>query len=239
MAKPTAKEIWATLSSIDCSKFTEEKMGLTYLSWSHAWRLMMENYPELEVVWHGTTDDKGVTRDVTYYQGDTAMVTCSVKIGDVKRDMWLPVMDYKMKSIANPDSRAVSDAKQRCLVKCFSLYGLANYLYSGDALPYKESSGPVAPKKSTPKKKAAPKPKVEKVVESEKVDVYAVDFVTDLRNTANDLSQRGWSPDKETTAEIRAAIKGKDQEQAALLVKKLKQAGELALKLNDEKAEEN
>jgi hypothetical protein len=236
MAKPTAQEIWATLSKIDCSKYTEEKMGLTYLSWSHAWRLMMEHYPDLQVKWHGTTDDQGVTRDVTYYNGGTAMVTCSVTIGDVKRDMWLPVMDYKMKSIANPDSRAVSDAKQRCLVKCFSLYGLANYLYSGDALPYEESSKPVAPKKSAPKKKSKSKVVPEPVVEA--VEEPELDFVAELRTMANDLYQSGWEPDGKTTADIKAAIKGGDQEKAALLIKRLKDVGEVALKLDDAKAEE-
>lgn len=233
MAKPTAGEIWATLSKIDCSEYTEEKMGLTYLSWSHAWRLMMEHYPDLQVKWHGTTDDQGVTRDVTYYNGGTAMVTCSVKIGDVSRDMWLPVMDYKMKSVANPDSRAISDAKQRCLVKCFSLYGLANYLYSGDALPREEAPEPPKKPKRKSKPKETPKPVVEVVDEPE------LDFVADLRATANDLHERGWSPDEETATLIRAAIKKKDQEGAARLIKQLKDVGTLALKLDDAKAEEN
>ena len=91
-----------------------------------------------------------------YYQGGTASVSCTVSIGEVSREMWLPVMDYKMKSIVHPSSRDISDTKMRCMVKAFSMFGLANYLYSKDALPYKEDATPVAPKKSAPKRLEPP-----------------------------------------------------------------------------------
>jgi hypothetical protein len=105
----TAGSIWKTLAKINVNEFTEEKVGLTYLSWSHAYRIMMENYPEMQIKWNGTTDESGVIRDVTYYEGGTAMVSCTVTIGDVVKEMWLPVMDYRMKSIAHPASRDISD----------------------------------------------------------------------------------------------------------------------------------
>ena len=126
MAKPTSGEIWNTLSKIDCSNVTQEKMGLTYLSWSHAWRIMQENYPDIEVEWHVSTDSTGPESDVHYYEGGTARVSCSVSIGKVCREMWLPVMDYTMKSIVHPTSRHISDTKMRCMVKAFSMFGLAN-----------------------------------------------------------------------------------------------------------------
>lgn len=141
--------IWRTLSKINVNDFTESKAGLTYLSWSHAYRMMMENYPELTIKWLGTTDKNGVTRDVTYYEGGTASVSCAVTIGSVVREMWLPVMDSRMKSIENPSSRDISDAKMRCLVKCFALLGLGIYVYSGDGLPYEEEVAPKA-KPSSP-----------------------------------------------------------------------------------------
>jgi hypothetical protein len=149
--------IWKALSAINVNDFTEQKAGLTYLSWSHAYRIMMENYPEMVIKWHGTTDGDGVTRDVTYYEGGTAMVSCSVTIGEVSREMWLPVMDYRMKSIEHPSSRDISDAKMRCLVKAFSLFGLANYLYSGDGLPYEDSKPVAKPAAKKTKKKASKK----------------------------------------------------------------------------------
>jgi len=72
----------------------------------------------------------------------------------------------------------------------------------------------------------------------EAVEEPELDFVAELRTMANDLYQSGWEPDGKTTADIKAAIKGGDQEKAALLIKRLKDVGEVALKLDDAKAEE-
>jgi len=217
----TAGSIWKALSKINVNEYTEEKAGLTYLSWGHAWRIMQEHYPDLVVKWNGTTDQSGVIRDLTYYEGGTAMVSCTVTIGDVVREMWLPVMDYRNKSIAHPSSRDISDAKMRCLVKCFSLFGLANYLYVKDGLPAGEDSKPATPKKAPAKQKKA----------------STVDHIAKLRTVATDLHERGWTPEGETKKEIKSVIASGDQEKAAVLTKKLEEAGELALKLNDEKEE--
>ena len=167
---PTAKEIWDALSRINVNEHTEEKGGLTYLSWAWAWTMMMDHYPDLVVKWHGMTDENGVTRDTTTYPGGTASVSCNITIGDVRRDMWLPVMDYKNKAIVDPDSRAISDAKQRCLTKCFGIFGLGCYLYTGSDLPSAVISMPyrdpivseVVPEKKTSKPKATPKAKATK-----------------------------------------------------------------------------
>ena len=135
-----AGSIWKALSKIDCNDKTMEKGGLTYLPWNQAVTYMMDHYPDYTVKWHGTTDENNVTRDVTYYEGGTAMVNCTITIGEVKRECWLPVMDYKNKAIAHPSSRDISDSKQRCLVKCFALFGLGIYIYRGDAVPDVEDS---------------------------------------------------------------------------------------------------
>ena len=154
-ARLTAATIWKTLSAVNVNDRTEEKGELAYLSWAWAWSIMMDHYPQLKVTWHGMTDENGVTRDITIYPGGTASVCCSVAIGDnVKRDMWLPVMDYKNKAIVNPDSRAISDAKQRCLTKCFSVLGLGAYIYAGEDLPMEE----VPVEKATVKAKAKKAP---------------------------------------------------------------------------------
>ena len=64
---------------------------------------------------------------------------CKVKIGELERLMWLPVMDYKNKAIVNPDTRAVSDTRMRCLTKCLAMYGLGHYIYAGEDLPTQQS----------------------------------------------------------------------------------------------------
>ena len=227
-----AASIWKTLSKINVNEFTEEKGGLTYLSWSHAYRIMMENYPEMTIKWHGTTDEHGVTRDATYYEGGTTMVSCSVTIGDVVREMWLPVMDYRMKSIAHPSSRAISDAKLRSLTKCFSLHGLANYIYSGDGLPTEETTASVAevaPPKVKAKRAKRTKKAKKPVVESPDAGALKNELIA-LTHRLND---GGWTPDDATKAQIKAAVTDLDTEALTSLVKALQEVEQPLLLLND------
>ena len=146
--KTTAKEIWDTLSSENVNEFTEQKNGLTYLSWSHAYRIAMGHYPDMEVTFLGSVDGPKVHRDVSYLPGGTAMVHCVVTIAGMSREAFLPVMDYRNKSIVEPTSRDISDAKQRALVKAIAHWGLGLYLYGGEDLPY-EAKPKAKPTKAT------------------------------------------------------------------------------------------
>ena len=231
-----AASIWKTLSKIDCSSKTMEKGGLTYLPWNQAVTYMMNNYPEYTVQWHGTKDENSVTRDVTYYEGGTAMVNCSVTIGDVERECWLPVMDYRNKAIAHPSSRDISDAKQRCLVKCFALFGLGIYIYRGDAVP--EEATPVSPV-THPKKKAkevavaAPKKESPPKEESPSKEEAA----STLKTMCKNLHNAGWTPDPSLQKQIKAAVADLDLEKMNSLIKVLDEGGEFARKLNDDTQE--
>ena len=49
--------------------------------------------------------------------------------------MWLPVMGNRNEALVSPDSRAISDSRIRCLVKCIGLFGLGLYIYSGQDMP--------------------------------------------------------------------------------------------------------
>lgn len=123
---PSPREVWAVLSAINVNAYTEKKLKLTYLSWAWAWQVMKETYPEFEVIWHD---------DILYADGSIT-VACSVSIGPhVKEYMWLPVMDNKMNAQESPSARHISDAKMRCLVKCFAVLGLGLYIYAGEDLP--------------------------------------------------------------------------------------------------------
>ena len=228
---PTAKQIWDTLSKVDVSAHTEDRGGLTYLSWAWAWGVMMEHYPDLDVKWHGQRDDAGIMHDIQVYPGGSSMVNCSVTIGEVTRDMWLPVMDYRHKAIANADSRSISDARMRCLTKCFALFGLGHYIYAGEDTP-KASDNGVSPVSPEPPKKSRPKRKRPTKKEDEK------NYIPELTETATDLFNRGWEPDVNLKFEIRTAIKNDDNEEAVRLVKVLKEAGKTLTKLDDAKAEE-
>jgi len=150
---PTSKEVWETLSKINVSEHTEEKMGLTYLSWAWAWGVLKDNYPSATYSfgeWEYITESNGKTTiDYRVYPDKTGSVECEVYIGDVSAKMWLPIMDNRNNPIVSPSSRAVSDAKMRCLVKAIAILGLGHYIYAGEDLP--ETSTETTTKKEAKK----------------------------------------------------------------------------------------
>ena len=126
-----AARIWETLSVINVNEHVEKKGNLSYLSWTWAWSQLMEHFPDSYYYFDEHTLDNGTVR-----------VDCVITIHDgeesVSRSGWLPVMDYKNKSIVNPDTRAISDARMRCLVKTIAFFGLGLYIYAGEDLPTAE-----------------------------------------------------------------------------------------------------
>lgn len=198
MSKSTAGEIWATLSKLNVDEHTEDRNGLSYLSWAWAWGIMMDNYPDMAVIWHGD----GTHVDHIVYPGGTASVACTVSIGSVTQHMWLPVMDYRHKAIANPDARSISDAKMRCMVKCFALFGLGHYIYSGEDLPAQEKD---APEKVSAPKTAKPKPSP-KAVDPSHDHAYGEELIRSIKETAKRLDKAGWEPDEEFKKRIKTAL---------------------------------
>ena len=116
---------FAKLSRIDVSKHVEKKGQLSYLSWAWAWGVLMEHYPDSNY----TFGENEVHAD------GSVTVHCSLTVEGITRPMWLPVMDNRNKSIQNPTSRDVSDAKMRSLVKAIAMHGLGHYIYAGEDLP--------------------------------------------------------------------------------------------------------
>ena len=160
----TAAEIWKTLSRVDVSKHVEKKAGLSYLSWAWAWDVLMEHYPEARYYFleNEIHPDHSVT------------VSCEVQIGDVKRVMWLPVMDHRNRAIENPDARQISDAKMRCLVKCLGIFGLGLSLYAGSDLPVHEADEKPKPK---PKPEPKPEPKTEQPAQAKEANKDNTDHI--------------------------------------------------------------
>ena len=154
--KLTYKDVWETLSKVDVSKHTEEKMKLTYLSWSRMWMLLCENYPQAQ---YEFVDFDGVPYK-TLPDGTTEVVT-RIMIDDLVREMRLPVMDYKNNPVVNPHARQVSDNAMRCLVKCVAMFGLGISVFTGMA----DETLPDETKDEQPKGKQAPSKKAEPVKE--------------------------------------------------------------------------
>ena len=128
--------VWETLSQIDVSEHTEEKNGLTYLSWAWAWGIVKKHYPK-------TTFTKNLyssaNNDCTLpYMIDPAgyaFVSVTVDIEGETQTEVLPVLNHANKAVSQPDCFQVNTALQRCLTKCLAFHGLGHYIYAGEDLP--------------------------------------------------------------------------------------------------------
>lgn len=124
--------VFETLNSINVNEHTEKKGNLTYLSWAWAWAECKKAFPtaqytvyENERGWNYFTD------------GKTCWVKTGVTIEGQEHIEYLPVMDFKNKSIPleNVTSFDVNKTIQRSLTKALARHGLGLYIYAGEDLP--------------------------------------------------------------------------------------------------------
>ena len=119
------------LLALDVSGYTEKKGGLTYLSWSNAWREFVKVYPD--ATYEVMKDENGQCWFGNTEQG--FMTYTSVTADDITREMWLPVMDHRNKAVKNPDSFQINKAVMRCLTKNLAMFGCGLSVYAGEDLP--------------------------------------------------------------------------------------------------------
>ena len=144
------------LNSINVNEHTEQKNGLTYLSWAWAWAEIKKAYPEAFYTIYENKDGWNYHTD-----GKTAWVKTGVTIEGIEMVEYLPVMDFKNKSIPVEQltSFDVNKAIQRSLTKAVARHGLGLYIYAGEDLPdaADEDKRP-APSKPAPQPAREPKP---------------------------------------------------------------------------------
>ena len=128
------------LNNVNVTGKTEKKNGLTYLSWSYAWGELKKRYP---LSFYTIYEDN---RGLNYFtDGHTCYVKTGVTVnfGDaaIEHIEYLPVMDYKNKSIPADQvtSFDVNKAIQRSLTKAVARHGLGLYIYAGEDLPEVEA----------------------------------------------------------------------------------------------------
>lgn len=126
------RTVWDTLSKINVNDKVEMKNNLAYLSWAWAWGELMKYYPQSTYIIkpHEVESDGSVMVNVE--------LTVKENNNQLTRVMWLPVMDFKNKSIINPSSVDINKAVMRCLTKAISMFGLGFYIYAGEDLPEEE-----------------------------------------------------------------------------------------------------
>lgn len=124
--------VFDTLNAINVNEHTEQKNGLTYLSWAWAWAEIKKAYPEAFYTIYENANGLFYHTD-----GKTAWVKTGVTIEGLEHIEYLPVMDFKNKSINidNITSFDVNKAIQRSLTKACARHGLGLYVYAGEDLP--------------------------------------------------------------------------------------------------------
>jgi hypothetical protein len=121
-----------TLNSINVNGHTEQKNGLTYLSWAWAWGILLKNYPDSVYTIYENKDGLNYHTD-----GRTCWVKTGVTVEGKEYIEYLPIMDFRNKSIPleNVTSMDVNKAIQRSLTKAVARHGLGLYIYAGEDLP--------------------------------------------------------------------------------------------------------
>ncbi|NCC70619.1 DUF1071 domain-containing protein [bacterium] len=126
------QSIFEKLNKIDVKDKIEKKNGLSYLSWAWAWAELKKLYPLANYKIYETE-----TGCIYWDDGETAWVKTGVIVNDLEHIEYLPIMDFRNKSIPleNITSFDVNKAIQRSLTKAVARHGLGLYIYAGEDLP--------------------------------------------------------------------------------------------------------
>lgn len=118
------------LAAISVSGHIEKKNNMSYLSWAWAVHKLMRIDPQANWAF----------RDPMTFPDGSMMVHCDVTVFGKTMYMFLPVMDYWNKAIANPNAFDINKAMMRCLVKGIAVHGLGLYIYAGEDLHEEEKT---------------------------------------------------------------------------------------------------
>lgn len=150
------------LSSVNVDENKKKKNNLDYLSWAWAWIELHKVYPD------ATSKVYERENGVNYWtDGKTAWVKVGVTVEGLEHIEYLPVMDFKNKSIPvdNVTSVDVNKAIQRGLTKAIARHGLGLYIYAGEDFLEEEELTPPKLYVVGKAKKEFDEPKLRAVVE--------------------------------------------------------------------------
>lgn len=124
------------LNDINVNDKTEKKNDLTYLSWAWAWGELKKMFPDSTYTIYENSQGWNYFTD-----GKTCWVKTGVTVNGIEHIEYLPVMDFRNKSIPfeSVTSYDVNKAIQRSLTKAVARHGLGLYIYAGEDLPEEES----------------------------------------------------------------------------------------------------
>ena len=127
------KSVFEVLSAADVSTHVKSKGNLTYLSWAWAWGEVAKRYPDANYSIYRNID---TNLPYDFVEGTGYMCYTTVTIEGKSLQMWLPVIDFKNKSIlSNATTFDINKTLMRCLTKNVAMHGLGHYIYAGEDLP--------------------------------------------------------------------------------------------------------
>lgn len=140
------KNYYKDLSELPIKRLVEKKGGLDYLSWSNAWDMLKKEYPNAQRLVY-ESEHTGLNY---FSDGKTAYVKVGIIVNDIEHIDYLPVMDYRNKSIGidKMTSFDVSKTIQRATAKAIAMHGLGLSLWTGEDIP-SATTTPTEPKSYT------------------------------------------------------------------------------------------
>lgn len=183
------------LNSLNVNEYTEEREGLTYLTWSYAIQEVLKKYPSMDY-----KIKKFGEQQLPYvYDKETGyMVFTEVTLEGITREMWLPVMDSKNKVMKSgpytyetkKGPKTVEPATMfdinktimRCLVKNLAMFGLGLYIYSGEDLPEVEAKAKVTEEQIEKIKELVSEESIPNMLTYYKIDKIEDMLETDAKN---------------------------------------------------------
>ena len=123
------KNYFKELLDIDVSPYIEKKNGLDYISWARSWSEVKKRYPDSTYTIYENKDGLNYFTD-----GKTCWVKTGATVNGIEHIEYLPVMDYRNKSIPvnTVTSFDINKAIQRSLTKALARHGLGISLYYSD-----------------------------------------------------------------------------------------------------------
>ena len=172
--------VFKTLSKINVGDKIEKKGSLNYLSWAFAWQVLKENYPNSNYIVYENKDGLNYHHDTK-----TAWAKVGVVVEGIEHIEYLPIMDFKNKSIplTAVTSMDVNKTIQRALTKAISRHGLGLYIYAGEDLPIEtkdeESSTKQIEKAEVKQPEQKPQPKVVEKIDENQARALCLLFTSD------------------------------------------------------------
>ena len=127
--------LFEKLNAIDVGEHIEKKGNLSYLSWAWAWITINKNVENVKQKVYEDLSGNNYHND-----GNTAWVKVGIEAETIEHIEYLPIMDFKNKSIPLTalTSMDVNKAIQRAGTKAIARHGLGLYIYAGEDLPEAE-----------------------------------------------------------------------------------------------------